>query len=619
MRAKQTLHNLRVYAVALSFAAVFAAGAAEPEIPRVTSKDIAGDFRPGRPVRFEGVVTGQFLDETNPDYHFATIKDDFGVVYLSVAVSNSPFAGTNDLTGCRVSVVGRVSSPLWKEKGMRQYLARELQMRNNDCFTILDAPREDPFAAPELSPALEVPPDRLADLGLRRLKGLVLAVRSRGEMLILTASNTVSHVTVRNESLPKAGDFIEAVGTAETDTYFLNLARATWRTTGPFAVEEPAAQELSARQILSQGEAQTTIRTDLHGKPVRIRAVVRSLPDAASDRPLVFAESDGVTFPIDVGSCPECVANLERGTTVDATGICWIDIDNWRPAAIFPQAKGFTLVLRTPEDIAVVSRPPWWTPSRLLAVIGAMSLMILAVLLWNRALRNAAMRQGRLLFREQVARMSAELRAKERSRLAVELHDSISQVLTGVALKIKAAQAMARTDLDRSLANLGIAESSLRSSREELRYCLWDLRNNIFDIPDFDEAVRQMLRPCIGDAEIAVRLQIQRRRISDSTAHEVLKIIRELAVNAVRHGSATKIRIAGSLDGDVLSFSVKDNGSGYDEASAPGPEQGHFGILGIRDRLTHFNGTLDMRGTRGAGTKATVSMHIDVEDAEEGP
>jgi signal transduction histidine kinase len=249
-------------------------------------------------------------------------------------------------------------------------------------------------------------------------------------------------------------------------------------------------------------------------------------------------------------------------------------------------------------------------------VIGAMMMVIMAVLIWNTALQRAAKRLGRRLFREQAARLTAELKSKERSRLAVELHDSISQVLTGAALKIKAAQAMARTDLERSLANLSIAENSLRSSREELRYCLWDLRNNILDLPNFEEAVRQMLKPYIGETELAVRLPVQRRKISESTAHEILKIIRELAVNAVRHGAATKIKIAGSLDGSTLAFSVKDNGTGFDEATAPGPEQGHFGLLGIKDRLAYYNGTLSLHGSPSSGTKATVVMRIDAEQTE---
>ncbi len=608
-------HRIRILLSVLLCAAVFTSGA-DDGIPLVTSKELSGTDHIRKLVRFEGWVTDVFKDESNPEYYFMTLEDDLGTVYFSAHTNNFPLWATDDYVGCRVSITGWNAPAIEKTQGTRQYLFNELQLQENSRFTVLDRPKADPFDAKDLTPALSIPPGDLHRLGSRKLTGRVLAVRTQNEILMQTSNDTVSHVTVRRSPLPLIGDFIEAVGTVETDTYFLNLTRARWRRTHSFSVSEHPPLELTAPQIMKRVADRNIINTKLHGRTIRIRSVVHSLPDPGIENMIIFAESGGMTFPIDAGACPSVVQKIERGATVDATGICWIEIENWRPTAVFPQAKGFSLVLRSADDIRVVSTPSWWTPARLLIVIGALMMVITAVLIWNTALQRAAKRQGRRLFREQAARLSAELKSKERSRLAVELHDSISQVLTGAALKIKAAQTMARTDLERSLANLSIAENSLRSSREELRYCLWDLRNNILDLPNFEEAVRQMLKPYIGDTELAVRLPVQRRKISESTAHEILKIIRELAVNAVRHGAATKIKIAGSLDGSTLAFSVKDNGCGFDDAAAPGPEQGHFGILGIKDRLAYYNGTLSIHGSPGADTKATVVMQIDAEQTE---
>ena len=55
-----------------------------------------------------------------------------------------------------------------------------------------------------------------------------------------------------------------------------------------------------------------------------------------------------------------------------------------------------------------------------------------------------------------------------------------------------------------------------------------------------------------------------RQRPFESTAHSILCIVRELAANAVRHGHATQIRIAGEEHDNQLSFSVRDNGCGFD-------------------------------------------------------
>ena len=605
----------------LALASILAAPAsahAAKAFPLVNSADLAGDKYLNKSVRFEGRVTEQFHDEANPDYYFLTLEDDYGIVYFSSRIDRWPALATNDYVGCRVSVVGHNKMTIAKPRGTRQYLFHELKY---DVLVgdapVLDVPRGDPFDVPGLEPTLCVAPDKSSSLGDRKLTGQVIAVRSPNEVLISTPSNVISRVTLRNVVPPQAGDFIEAVGPVETDTYFLNLTRARWRKAHPFQPIASVPKDMTARQIVMRDDGQQMFKVELHGQPIRIRSVVRSLPDPKFGNRIIFAESDGITFPISVSSCPAVLEKLKRGSTIDATGICWMDIDNWRPTAVFPQVKGFTLVPRSPQDIAVVSHPPWWTPARLMGVIGTLSAFLLGFVVWNRALSHAAKRRGQQLFHAQLARVTAELKTTERSRLAVELHDSISQVLTGVALKIKAAQTMARTDIDKSLQNLAIAENTLRSSREELRYCLWDLRNNILDIPDFEEAIRQMLKPLTGDAELAVRFPIPRRKLPDKTAHAILQIIRELAVNAIRHGKATKIRIAGALENGIVSFSVGDTGSGYDQSSAPGPEQGHFGIQGIQDRLAHYNGSFAIHGVPGEGTKAVVSMLMKQEQTED--
>jgi signal transduction histidine kinase len=65
-----------------------------------------------------------------------------------------------------------------------------------------------------------------------------------------------------------------------------------------------------------------------------------------------------------------------------------------------------------------------------------------------------------------------------------------------------------------------------------------------------------------------------------------------------------------------MSFSVKDDGCGFDPGSVPGPEQGHFGLLGIRERIEYFNGELEIESSPGSGTKIRVS--IDTEEYENG-
>ena len=287
-----------------------------------------------------------------------------------------------------------------------------------------------------------------------------------------------------------------------------------------------------------------------------------------------------------------------------------MDSENWRPNSVFPRIKGFMVVVRTPDDIRILSRPPWWTPGRLMAVIGTLLAALLGIFVWNRMLNRRAEKRGRELADERLAHVTSDLKVYERTRLAVELHDSLSQNLTGVSLAIRAANRLADSDPDGMRKSLGLAANTLDSCRDELRNCLWDLRNQTLEETDMNEAIRQTLAPHIGDAQLSIRFNVSRERLSDNTAHAILRIVRELATNAVRHGHATQIRIAGALEDGRLLFSVSDNGGGFDPQTAPGIRQGHFGLQGIRDRIDGFEGDFVLDSTPGKGTKATIAIRL---------
>jgi signal transduction histidine kinase len=159
-------------------------------------------------------------------------------------------------------------------------------------------------------------------------------------------------------------------------------------------------------------------------------------------------------------------------------------------------------------------------------------------------------------------------------------------------------------------AHLTLAVKTLDACRKVLRNCLGDLRNLTLEDEDVNHAIRRTLTPHIGNAKLAVRFNVPRELFCDNTALAVLRIIRELAINAVQHGKATSIKIAGSIDDGRLSFSVADNGCGFNPNTAPGMIQGHFGLQGIRDRIESFEGEMTIASDIGKGTKVSIFLNI---------
>ena len=123
-----------------------------------------------------------------------------------------------------------------------------------------------------------------------------------------------------------------------------------------------------------------------------------------------------------------------------------------------------------------------------------------------------------------------------------------------------------------------------------------------------DEAIYRTLTPFMDGTGLAVRFNVPRELLSDDTAHALLRMIRELVQNAIRHGHANRVKIAGSLESEQLLFSVQDNGCGFDPDDHPGVMQGHFGLQGIRERVMRFGGKIEIASAPGKGTKVTISI-----------
>jgi signal transduction histidine kinase len=313
---------------------------------------------------------------------------------------------------------------------------------------------------------------------------------------------------------------------------------------------------------------------------------------------------------IDAGSANSFPAELCSGCQVSVCGIFVVETDTWKSNHLLPQIKRAKIVMQRPGDIEIVSFPPWWTPQRLLTAITVLCALLLAILCWNILLRRLSERRASELAQESLARAETDMKVLERTRLAVELHDSVAQSLSAIGMEIETAGRYRQGASAELQQHLDTAATTLKSCREELRNCLWDLRNYALEEPTMDLAVKKTLLPHIKGINLAVRFVFPREKLSDNTAHIILRIIRELVINAIRHGHADEIKIAGSFQDNTLLFSVRDNGCGFDVTSSPGVAQGHFGIQGIKERLRPFNGNLTIESNIGAGTKTTVTIPL---------
>ena len=561
----------------------------------------------GRFVRMSGTIIDAFQDEIDPTFVILILDCGGEKIYVTAKKTLAePLGAAAGLIGREMSVAG-VCARLYR--GGMQFIGYCVRPYRKADMRLL-TPQPDPFSVPELGDLSKMPPTGISALGRRQITGLVIAVYGKGDIMVKVPDGRVILANLVDADAPSYGDTVQVAGFPESNLFHVNLVRAIWRMAPPCEVEEDFPVPVTVRALVTDKNGQTKFDHLMHGHPVHLRGRVLSLPGAGGDDTRFYLQDENFMLPVEAGACKAALKDISVGCEVEVSGICAIESESWRPNSMFPHIKGMMVVMRTPEDIRVLAYPPWWTAGRLMAVIGALLGMLAGIFAWNRALNRRAERRGRELADEKVAHVASELKVEERTRLAVELHDSLAQNLSGVSLEIDTAAKLADTDATAMHEHLNRAARSLKSCRDELRNCLWDLRNRALEEGSMDEAIRQTLAPHLSGVEIALRFNVPRELLSDNTAHAILRIIRELALNAVHHGPATKLWIAGSAESAKLCFSVRDNGGGFNPASAPGFAEGHYGLVGISERVEAFEGEFTIESAPGKGCKATVSIYL---------
>ncbi len=558
-------------------------------------------------IRTEGVVIDTFPDEIDRRYMILLLKDKDVVVPVSIPLS--VFGDRSDLVDATVRVTGIYRRTV---SGVRKFAWPNITPRSPTDIEIVTPPPKDPFSVPPIEKRLYLTSEEIAQMSKRSVVGEVLATWSGDKAMLRTDDGLIVNISLAHGgTLPKCGETIVAAGLPETDLFRINLTSARWKPAAEQPRTRPNEVADNAVNAFWHDNHGDSLRGEAHGKLLTARGIVRTLPSSDDTDNLRFNLDTGeMSISVDVTSNPAVIDALQIGSTIQVTGRCILLTEAGRRNYSSAKVKGFALIIRSPDDIVVLNRPSWWTLRRLTVVISVLIAALIAIYIWNRILQRLVSRRGRELYREQVAHAIAEIKTDERTRLAVELHDSLSQALSGVACHMTVGAEALESDPATAKHYLATARKMLNSCRTELRQCLFDLRSDTLEEQDFSIAIRKTLDQLESNASISIRFNVPRRRIKDTTAHAILAIVRELTGNAISHGGATEVRIAGCVEPGRILFSVRDNGCGFDPANCDGPIQGHFGLEGIRNRLEKLDGTFTIDSTPAGGTKASVTIPL---------
>ncbi|HWT01813.1 MAG TPA: two-component regulator propeller domain-containing protein [Pyrinomonadaceae bacterium] len=232
---------------------------------------------------------------------------------------------------------------------------------------------------------------------------------------------------------------------------------------------------------------------------------------------------------------------------------------------------------------------------------------------WFYALSAAALAlavwQLYLLRVRQVKRRFAAV-LDERNRIAREIHDNLAQEILGISIQLELVSRTMAKDAEATKSHLDRARLLVRNSIAEARRYIWDLRSQALENNDLPSALTETARRLTAETNVQAQVEVSGtfRPLNELIESNLLRISQEAINNAVRHAEAQRILINLKFDARRVQLSVRDNGRGFD-AKAEG-RNGHYGLVGMRERAEQMGGTLFVESAPGEGTEVMVEVPL---------
>jgi signal transduction histidine kinase len=200
----------------------------------------------------------------------------------------------------------------------------------------------------------------------------------------------------------------------------------------------------------------------------------------------------------------------------------------------------------------------------------------------------------------------------ERNRLALELHDVISQKLFALSLAAESASALLDTDVEAAREQVERLRALSQEALEELRYLILELRPPELERDGLATTLRkhvEVLRRLQGGAP-DVELELDGVPPADASRdRELLRIAQEALQNAIRHSGAARVVLRLGREDGRLVLEVADDGRGFDP-QAPAVRARRLGLSSMEERARRLGGSLAIRSDAGAGTTVRLEAPL---------
>ncbi len=466
-------------------------------------------------------------------------------------------------------------------------------------LSVSEPPPPDPFALPEKSVSDLMKFDPQASV-LQRVKVRGQVEQARGQECFLYDGHNALRVETDGEPGVDPGDWVEASGFPELTEAGPLLREAVLRRMGwsplPAAVKwqpgDSGASEVEAMRV-------------------RVSGVLAGIRKSAGD--WVLEIQCGVrSFAARLGTQQDLSSLLPVGSRLELTGV-WSSLATDGMAPDRGASSPFELLVGTVSDIHVLARPPWWTLTRLLFIMGVLGCGLAFTGLWISQLRRKVEERTLELGEQIKERQRVEQQRaleRERARVARDLHDELGSGLTEIGmLGNRARNPQAPEERRREyIEQMGSRAVALVAALDEI---VWAVN------PQHDSLASLVSYFCLyadrflGLASLNWKLESggmpEGLALDPRRRHQLFLVFKEALTNVVRHAQATQVCVGIHLKNGALDLSVSDNGNGL---AGELPRAGMDGLASMRSRVEKLGGHFEVISIPQKGTQVRITMPL---------
>jgi PAS domain S-box-containing protein len=228
-----------------------------------------------------------------------------------------------------------------------------------------------------------------------------------------------------------------------------------------------------------------------------------------------------------------------------------------------------------------------------------------------------------LEYQQQLRSLASELsltEARERKRIAADLHDRIGQALA--LTRIKLGTLKAGTHSAKKSASIEETIRLIEATIKEVRTLIFELSSPLLYEVGLKAAVEQLVEQVRDQHGVPISLEDDGRPkpLTIDGSVVLFQAIRELLLNVVKHAAAHRVCVSMRRRNNAVEITVQDDGVGFHvsrQAFKPGSEGG-YGLFSIRERLEYLGGRVTVESTPGRGTRAALALALNHDTIETG-